>query len=117
MSTPEHRALRDVPIVEPGHDFGSITDKISAVVLTQRTPRFWYVGFGIGFVLLMGLWSRPEPALPRHRHLGSDVPVGWEHGHHQLRLVDRHQPAGTLISAILLLLRRVAELDQPFAGR
>jgi hypothetical protein len=36
MSTPEKRALRDVPLVEPGHDFASITDKISAVVLTSR---------------------------------------------------------------------------------
>ena len=29
MSVPERRALRDVPLVEPGHDFASITDKIS----------------------------------------------------------------------------------------
>ena len=43
------------PVIEPGHTFASVTDKISAIVLTQRTPRFWYVGFGISFMLVMVL--------------------------------------------------------------
>jgi molybdopterin-containing oxidoreductase family membrane subunit len=40
------------PVIEPGHTFASVTDKISAIVLTQRTPRFWYVGFGLSFILV-----------------------------------------------------------------
>ena len=43
------------PVIEPGHTFASVTDKISAIVLTQRTPRFWYVGFGISFLLVDGV--------------------------------------------------------------
>jgi len=36
------------PVIEPGYSLGSITDKISSVVLTQKTPRWWWVGLGIG---------------------------------------------------------------------
>ncbi len=107
MSTPEHRPLRDVPLVGGEHDFASITDKISAVVLTKPTPRFWYIGFTIGFFLLMGM-------LVTITHLvftgigiwGPNVPVGW--GMDIINFVwwigIGH--AGTLISAILLLLRQ-----------
>ena len=42
-----------LPIIEPGHTFGSITDKISSIVLTGRTPWFWYVGFGLSFILVL----------------------------------------------------------------
>src|SRR6185369_938188 len=35
------------PVIEPGHTFGTVTDKISAVVLTRPTPRAWFVGFAI----------------------------------------------------------------------
>src|SRR5262245_43689610 len=47
--------LEPAPIIEPGHTFATITDKISAVVLTERTPRAWIVGFAIAFLLLCGL--------------------------------------------------------------
>jgi hypothetical protein len=39
--------LEPGPIIRPGHTFATITDKISAVVLTERTPRTWIVGFAI----------------------------------------------------------------------
>src|SRR5947209_7578823 len=107
MSTPERRALRDVPLVEPGHDFASITDKISAVVLTKPMPRFWYVGFGIGFFLLMVMLATITHLLFTGIGIwGPNIPIGW--GMDIINFVwwigIGH--AGTLISAILLLLRQ-----------
>ena len=40
-------------VIAPGHTFGTVTDKISSIVLTRRTPRFWFVPFMIASVLLM----------------------------------------------------------------
>src|SRR4029453_7203080 len=66
------------PVIEPGHTFASVTDKISAIVLTQRTPRFWYVGFGISFLLLMILLYSIAAVLTIGVGLfGIMIPVGW----------------------------------------
>src|SRR6188474_1233928 len=95
------------PVVAPGLTFASVTDKISSIVLKRSTPIWWFVGFAISFVLFqlmlltitqllfvgIGLW-------------GVNIPVAW--GMDILNFVwwigIGH--AGTLISAILLLLRQ-----------
>jgi Ni/Fe-hydrogenase subunit HybB-like protein len=94
-------------LVEPGHDFGSVTDKISSIVLQRRTPVGWFVGFAVGFSLLMLLLFTVAGLLFRGIGLwGPNVPVGW--GFDIINFVwwigIGH--AGTLISAILLLLRQ-----------
>src|SRR5687768_2373722 len=57
------------------HTFGTVTDKISAIVLTKHTPRAWLIGFTIAFGLLMvflvavsylfmkgvGIWGLNQP--------------------------------------------------------
>ena len=43
------------PIIGGRHTFGTITDKISSIVLTGRTPRFWYVCFGVAFIFVLVL--------------------------------------------------------------
>ena len=45
-----------LPLIGGEHTFGSITDKISSIVLTGRTPRFWYIGFALSFVLVLVLF-------------------------------------------------------------
>ena len=95
------------PVVGTELTFGSVTDKISAIVLQRKTPIGWFIGFAISFILFqlllltitnlvfngIGLW-------------GVNVPIGW--GMDILNFVwwigIGH--AGTLISAILLLLRQ-----------
>src|SRR6476469_6925929 len=95
------------PVVAPRLTFASVTDKISSIVLKRRTPLWWFVGFVISFILFqlmlltitqlvfvgIGLW-------------GVNVPIAW--GVDILNFVwwigIGH--AGTLISAILLLLRQ-----------
>ena len=35
----------EAPFIEPGHTYGSITDKISSIILTRKTPLGWFIGF------------------------------------------------------------------------
>ena len=98
---------REVPIIEPGHDFASVTEKISALVLTRKTTGKWWIGFGVGFLLLQLLMVAIANLLFRGIGVwGPNVPVGW--GMDIINFVwwigIGH--AGTLISAILLLLRQ-----------
>ncbi|MCI0620161.1 MAG: polysulfide reductase NrfD [Acidobacteria bacterium] len=95
------------PIIEPGHTFGSVSDKIGSFVLAHRTPKGWWVGFGIGFILVMLLGQTLANLLLRGTGIwGVTNPVGW--GFDIINFVwwigIGH--AGTLISAILLLLRQ-----------
>src|ERR1700729_3289443 len=41
------------PVIEPGYTFGTVTEKISAIVLTRPASNGWFVGFGIAFLLTM----------------------------------------------------------------
>jgi molybdopterin-containing oxidoreductase family membrane subunit len=100
-------ASASVPIIGPGHTLGTVTDKISAVVLTRRTPRWWFVGFAISFTLLLLFLYAVGYLVVRGIGIwGVNIPVGW--GFDIINFVwwigIGH--AGTLISAILLLLRQ-----------
>jgi molybdopterin-containing oxidoreductase family membrane subunit len=53
-SAPESARLPEAaPVLVPGHTYGSVTDKISALVLVRPYNWRWFVGFGIGFALTM----------------------------------------------------------------
>jgi Ni/Fe-hydrogenase subunit HybB-like protein len=106
MSTEEIRP-EEHPVIEPGYTYGSITEKISSIVLTKKTPLGWFIGFGISFLLLMGLIFTIAVLLFVGVGIwGIMIPVGW--GFDIINFVwwigIGH--AGTLISAILLLLRQ-----------
>jgi molybdopterin-containing oxidoreductase family membrane subunit len=95
------------PLVGPGHTFGSVTDRISTMVLQRRTPLGWWLGFATGFGLLQLLLIAVGFLLFKGIGVwGPNVPVGW--GFDIINFVwwigIGH--AGTLISAILLLLRQ-----------
>src|SRR5712671_3326665 len=95
------------PILGPGHDFASVTDKISAIVLSRKPPKWWILGFAGAFALVMlllfsitylfavgvGIW-------------GIQIPVGWGFAIINFVWWIGIGHAGTLISAILLLLRQ-----------
>ena len=38
------------PVLAPGHTLGTVTDKISALVLSRPYNYRWFLGFGVGFV-------------------------------------------------------------------
>jgi len=95
------------PVVGSELTFGSVTDKISAIVLKRKTPIWWFVGFAISFALFQLMLLTITNMLFKGIGLwGVNIPVGW--GLDILNFVwwigIGH--AGTLISAILLLLRQ-----------
>ena len=95
------------PVIKPGHTFASITDKISAIVLTQRAPRLWYVGFWISFILVMLLFYEIARLIAVGVGLfGIMIPVAWGFDIVNFVWWIGIGHAGTLISAILLLMRQ-----------
>jgi Ni/Fe-hydrogenase subunit HybB-like protein len=98
---------KPAPIIMPGYTFGSVSDKISSVVLARRTPRGWYIGFGIGFILtIILLVSVSELLFVGTGIWGINHPVGWGFAIINFVWWIGIGHAGTLISAILLLLRQ-----------
>ncbi|MEZ5426343.1 MAG: NrfD/PsrC family molybdoenzyme membrane anchor subunit [Pyrinomonadaceae bacterium] len=95
------------PMVEGEHDFGTVSDRISDLTLKRRTPIGWYIGFAIGFMLLQVLMMTVTYLVFTGIGIwGNNQPVGW--GFPIINFVwwigIGH--AGTLISAILLLLNQ-----------
>ena len=94
-------------IIAPGYTFGTVTDQIATVVLTKKTPVFWFASFGVGVVLLfvfllsvgllfvkgVGIWGIRAPVMWAFAITNFVWWIGIGH-------------AGTLISAILLLLNQ-----------
>jgi Ni/Fe-hydrogenase subunit HybB-like protein len=96
-----------LPVIEPGHTFASLTDKISSIVLTGRTPLFWYISFGIGFLLVLLLLFCITALVSVGIGLfGVMIPVAWGWAIVNFVWWIGIGHAGTLISAILLLLRQ-----------
>jgi molybdopterin-containing oxidoreductase family membrane subunit len=95
------------PVIEPGHSFGSITDKISAIVLTKHTPLVWFVVAGIGFLMTLMLFAALTKLLFTGVAIwGNNQPVGWAFDIINFVWWIGIGHAGTLISAILLLFRQ-----------
>ena len=96
-----------VPVIGPGHTFASVTDKISALTLRRRTPLGWFLGFGISFMLLqLLLLSITHLVFNGVGVFGTNQPVGWAFPIINFVWWIGIGHAGTLISAILLLLRQ-----------
>ena len=95
------------PVILPGHTYATITDKLSSIVLSRRTPLGWYMGFMAGMSLVgiltlaicyliyrgVGIW-------------GINVPVAWGFAIVNFVWWIGIGHAGTFISAILLLLKQ-----------
>jgi Ni/Fe-hydrogenase subunit HybB-like protein len=95
------------PYLERGHTLRSVTEKISAIVLDRRNRVAWMAGFTVVFLMLMmllyaitylfaigvGIW-------------GVNIPIGWGYAIVNFVWWVGIGHAGTLISAILLLLHQ-----------
>jgi Ni/Fe-hydrogenase subunit HybB-like protein len=95
------------PIIARGHTLETVTNKISSIILTRGTTPGWLIGFLIGFSMLMllnlvitmlmikgvGIWGIRIPAAWGFAIVNFVWWIGIGH-------------AGTLISAILLLLHQ-----------
>ena len=95
------------PIIQPGYNYASVTDKISAIVLNRRPPKWWLLGFAIAFLLVMTLFAAVSYLFAMGVDIwGINIPVGWGFAIVNFVWWIGIGHAGTLISAILLLLRQ-----------
>ena len=95
------------PVIEPGHTFGSVTDKISSLTLQRKTPAGWWIGFAISFMLAGMLMMTIAHLVTTGIGIwGNNQPVGWAFDIINFVWWIGIGHAGTLISAILLLLRQ-----------
>jgi molybdopterin-containing oxidoreductase family membrane subunit len=101
-------AVRTIPpVIAPGHSFESVTDKISSIVLSKRTPIGWFLGFAVAFGFLMLLNLTIGHLLMTGIGIwGNNIPVGWAFDIINFVWWIGIGHAGTLISAILLLFRQ-----------
>ncbi len=98
---------RTAAIIRPGHSLSSVTDKISKIVLQRHTPRGWFIGLGISFALVMLLlWSLTVLLVKGTGIWGLNIPVGWGFAIINFVWWIGIGHAGTLISAILLLVKQ-----------
>ena len=95
------------PLLGPDHSYGSITDRVDGLVLAQKTSIGWWTGFLIGMALVgvllltmtllvfvgVGIW-------------GVMIPVAWGYAITSFVWWIGIGHAGTLISAILFLLKQ-----------
>jgi Ni/Fe-hydrogenase subunit HybB-like protein len=105
LDSPQIRRLD--PVIGPGHNYATVTEKISDIVLTRPTTLGWFAGFTVAFSLLgvmtiaigwliikgVGIW-------------GINVPIGWGFAIVNFVWWIGIGHAGTLISAILFLLNQ-----------
>ena len=95
------------PVIEPGYTFGTVTDKISSIVLTRPTSTGWFVGFGVAFLATMMLLFALGYLFVKGTGIwGINIPIGWGFAIVNFVWWIGIGHAGTLISAILLLLRQ-----------
>jgi len=112
MDTPDRsagtaRVPSQTALIRGRQSYGSVTDTISAIVLTRKTLRSWYIGFGIGFILVMVLlYAVTYLFIEGVGIWGLNIPVAWGFAIINFVWWIGIGHAGTLISAILLLLKQ-----------
>src|SRR5947207_669156 len=94
-------------VLEPGHSYGSVTDKIASIVLTRPTSLGWLTGFSIAFILMMVLMISVAWLIIKGVGIwGINIPIGWGFAIVNFVWWIGIGHAGTLISAILFLLNQ-----------
>jgi Ni/Fe-hydrogenase subunit HybB-like protein len=94
------------PLVLGGHDFASVTDKVTDLA-TRQTPRAWYVAFACSLALLSLLGVTVVYLLTTGVGVwGNNQPVAWAFDIANFVFWVGIGHAGTLISAILFLFRQ-----------
>src|SRR6201998_2526913 len=95
------------PWIEPGHTYASVTDKISSAVLTRPLGIGWLLGFGFLFCIVMVLNLAITWLFTKGVGIwGINIPIGWGFAIVNFVWWIGIGHAGTLISAILLLLKQ-----------
>lgn len=95
------------PVLMPGQTYGRITDQIAGVVLTPKINLLWLALFGAaGFFLMLLLYAIAYLLVRGVGIWGINIPIGWGFAIINFIWWIGIGHAGTLISAILLLLEQ-----------
>ncbi len=98
---------RPEPLIGPQYTLGSVTEKISDIVLERRTTLGWIFGFLLAFSLLMLLNLVISLLMVKGVGIwGINIPVGWAFAITNFVWWIGIGHAGTLISAFLLLMHQ-----------
>jgi Ni/Fe-hydrogenase subunit HybB-like protein len=104
---PKHSPESEPAIIGPGHTFASVTDKISSIVLNRPASWGWWFGLAVSFALVMLLLYAVTYILVVGVGVwGINVPIAWGFAIVNFVWWVGIGHAGTLISAILLLLHQ-----------
>src|SRR5258708_20781850 len=107
LHTSTHTPESEPAILGPGHTFASVTDKISSIVLQRPAPWGWWFGLGVSFSLVMLLLYAVTYLLVVGVGVwGINIPIAWGFAIVNFVWWVGIGHAGTLISAILLLLHQ-----------
>jgi molybdopterin-containing oxidoreductase family membrane subunit len=107
LTAGETRSASIAQVLEPGHDFTSVTSKVSGVILRPGVEPGWLLGFAIAFGVMMIFLTAVSHLLFKGTGIwGVNVPVGWGFAIVNFVWWIGIGHAGTLISAILLLFRQ-----------
>ena len=104
----DHNELKPVaPIIEQPHTYETISDAVGSIILSKPQPVGWYIMLGIGMfgVSILGI-SVAYLFLYGTGAWGLNMPVAWGFAIVNFVWWIGIGHAGTLISAILLLLRQ-----------
>jgi Ni/Fe-hydrogenase subunit HybB-like protein len=94
-----------VTLLREGMSYESVAAKVGGIVLDRRHPPAWWIGFGVAFLLLMGLLFGVTVLFSYGVGIwGIAIPVAWGFAIVNFVWWIGIGHAGTLISAILLLL-------------
>ncbi|MGA8027059.1 MAG: NrfD/PsrC family molybdoenzyme membrane anchor subunit [Bryobacteraceae bacterium] len=118
LENPEEKLLEsDVQVIDPGpgsvlgpgHTYATVTDKISGVVYLpwKKSPKKWMIGAFISFLIVNMLFFAITVLFLRGVGIwGINIPVGWGFAIINFVWWIGIGHAGTLISAILFLLKQ-----------
>jgi len=95
------------PVIDEGHSLASVSDKIAGIVLKRKITIGWIFGFLIAFGILQVLMGAATYLIVKGVGIwGINIPVGWGFAIVNFVWWIGIGHAGTLISAILLLLNQ-----------
>jgi len=95
------------PVIDEGHSLASVSDKISGIVLKRKITIGWVFGFLIAFGFMQLLMGAATWLIIKGVGIwGINIPIGWGFAIVNFVWWIGIGHAGTLISAILLLLNQ-----------
>ncbi len=96
-----------IPVLEPGYTYGTVSDKVNDVILKKGTPKGWLAAVGVSMLLVMVLLLSIGMLFYRGTGIwGINNTIAWGFAIVNLVWWIGIGHAGTLISAILLLFRQ-----------